>query len=337
MHKAPRFAPVVVILLLMAIFIAFLVSRASGENGAITTTGTIEIDEVIVAPEAAGRVREVLVAEGDRVVEGQVLVQFDTATLQAQRAQLEAALRAAQANARAAQASLDLISAGPSPEQLAVAQAGVDQAELALDIAQETYDDLAEYLRETSTGIALNQQVERAQAALYAAQAQYNLVATGARPEQVQAAREQAEAAVAQADAAQAALDLLDVQLNKMSLISPINGMVLERIIHPGEFAAPGSVLLVLGKEESMTLTVYVPEDRYGEISLGQTVEVRVDSFPGETFEGRVVHIADQAEFTPRNVQTVSSRKSTVFGIRLALAGGQDRLKAGMPADVVFK
>lgn len=337
MHKAPRFAPVVVILLLMAIFIAFLVSRASGENGAITTTGTIEIDEVIVAPEAAGRVREVLVAEGDRVVEGQVLVQFDTATLQAQRAQLEAALRAAQANARAAQASLDLISAGPSPEQLAVAQAGVDQAELALDIAQETYDDLAEYLRETSTGIALNQQVERAQAALNAAQAQYNLVATGARPEQVQAAREQAEAAVAQADAAQAALDLLDVQLNKMSLISPINGMVLERIIQPGEFAAPGSVLLVLGKEESMTLTVYVPEDRYGEISLGQTVEVRVDSFPGETFEGRVVHIADQAEFTPRNVQTVSSRKSTVFGIRLALAGGQDRLKAGMPADVVFK
>lgn len=337
MHKAPRFAPVVVILLLMAIFIAFLVSRASGENGAISTTGTIEIDEVIVAPEAAGRVREVLVAEGDRVVEGQVLVQFDTATLQAQRAQLEAALRAAQANARAAQASLDLISAGPSPEQLAVAQAGVDQAELALDIAQETYDDLAEYLRETSTGIALNQQVERAQAALNAAQAQYNLVATGARPEQVQAAQEQAEAAVAQADAAQAALDLLDVQLNKTSLISPINGMVLERIIQPGEFAAPGSVLLVLGKEESMTLTVYVPEDRYGEITIGQTVEVRVDSFPGETFEGRVVHIADQAEFTPRNVQTVSSRKSTVFGIRIALAGGQDRLKAGMPADVVFK
>lgn len=337
MHKAPRFAPVVVILLLMAIFIAFLVSRASGENGAITTTGTIEIDEVIVAPEAAGRVREVLVAEGDRVVEGQVLVQFDTATLQAQRAQLEAALRAAQANARAAQANLDLISAGPSPEQLAVAQAGVDQAELALDIAQETYDDLAEYLRETSTGIALNQQVERAQAALNAAQAQYNLVATGARPEQVQAAQEQAEAAAAQADAAQAALDLLDVQLNKTSLISPINGMVLERIIQPGEFAAPGSVLLVLGKEESMTLTVYVPEDRYGEITIGQTVEVRVDSFPGETFEGRVVHIADQAEFTPRNVQTVSSRKSTVFGIRIALAGGQDRLKAGMPADVVFK
>lgn len=337
MHKAPRFAPVVVILLLMAIFIAFLVSRASGENGAISTTGTIEIDEVIVAPEAAGRVREVLVAEGDRVVEGQVLVQFDTATLQAQRAQLEAALRAAQANARAAQANLDLISAGPSPEQLAVAQAGVDQAELALDIAQETYDDLAEYLRETSTGIALNQQVERAQAALNAAQAQYNLVATGARPEQVQAAQEQAEAAVAQADAAQAALDLLDVQLNKTSLISPINGMVLERIIQPGEFAAPGSVLLVLGKEESMTLTVYVPEDRYGEITIGQTVEVRVDSFPGETFEGRVVHIADQAEFTPRNVQTVSSRKSTVFGIRIALAGGQDRLKAGMPADVVFK
>jgi multidrug resistance efflux pump len=56
---------------------------------------------------------------------------------------------------------------------------------------------------------------------------------------------------------------------------------------------------------ENLTITVYVPEDRYGEISLGQQAEVNVDSFPGETFQAQVTYIADTAEYTPRNVQTV--------------------------------
>jgi HlyD family secretion protein len=85
-----------------------------------------------------------------------------------------------------------------------------------------------------------------------------------------------------------------------------------------------------------LTITVYVPEDRYGEISLGQQAEVKVDSWPGETFTGSVIHIADQAEFTPRNVQTVEGRSSTVYAIKLSVSDPQGRLKIGMPADVVF-
>jgi HlyD family secretion protein len=86
-----------------------------------------------------------------------------------------------------------------------------------------------------------------------------------------------------------------------------------------------------------ITITVYVPEDRYGQISLGQQAEVTVDSFPGETFTAEVIHIADEAEFTPRNVQTVEGRSSTVYAIRLKVTDSEGRLKIGMPADVVFK
>jgi HlyD family secretion protein len=85
-----------------------------------------------------------------------------------------------------------------------------------------------------------------------------------------------------------------------------------------------------------LTITVYVPEDRYGEIHLGQEVSVSVDSFPGQTFTATVSSIADQAEFTPRNVQTVQGRSATVYAVKLKVSDPEGKLKLGMPADVVF-
>ncbi|MBZ0301661.1 MAG: efflux RND transporter periplasmic adaptor subunit [Anaerolineae bacterium] len=121
------------------------------------------------------------------------------------------------------------------------------------------------------------------------------------------------------------------------SVTSPIEGTVLERLVEPGEITAPGNTLMVVADLSALTLTVYVPEDRYGQVFLGQTYAVKVDSFPDQTFSGTVRHIADHAEFTPRNVQTVEGRKSTVFAIKLALAPSRGRLKPGMPADVNFE
>jgi multidrug resistance efflux pump len=122
----------------------------------------------------------------------------------------------------------------------------------------------------------------------------------------------------------------------KERVTSPINGVVLERSIEPGEFAAAGSTLVTVSNLNDLTLTVYVPEDRYGRIFLGQSCSVTVDSYPNETFTGVVSHIADHAEFTPRNVQTADSRKTTVFAIRLIMTDSGARLKPGMPADVHF-
>ena len=117
---------------------------------------------------------------------------------------------------------------------------------------------------------------------------------------------------------------------------APLDGVVVYRAVEPGEYAAPGAPLLTIGDLERLNLTVYVPEDRYGQIMLGSTYPVSVDSYPSATFTGTVTHIADQAEFTPRNVQTVDNRKTTVFAIRLALAPSAGKLKPGMPADVRF-
>jgi HlyD family secretion protein len=120
-------------------------------------------------------------------------------------------------------------------------------------------------------------------------------------------------------------------------ITSPIDGVVLEVLFQPGETAIPGANLVVVSNLDALTLTVYVPEDQYGAIVLGQVYPVTVDSFPDQSFNGRVAYISDQAEFTPRNVQTTDSRKATVFAIKLDLDPSGGLLKPGMPADVHFQ
>src|SRR5258708_9667824 len=117
---------------------------------------------------------------------------------------------------------------------------------------------------------------------------------------------------------------------------SPITGVVLERLVEPGEFAAPGSTVLVVAPLDQLILKIYVPENRYGEVSLGQNYPVTLDSFPAQTFTPRVSYISDKAEFTPRNVQTTDSRQTTVYAIKLDLDPSSGKLKPGMPADVHF-
>jgi HlyD family secretion protein len=117
---------------------------------------------------------------------------------------------------------------------------------------------------------------------------------------------------------------------------APIDGVVLLRAAEPGEITSAGGSLLVVANLDKMTLTVYVPEDQYGKIYLGQEYPITVDSFPDRVFMGKVTHISDQAEFTPRNVRTVQGRKNTVYAVRLTIPNPNHALKPGMPADVTL-
>lgn len=226
--------------------------------------------------------------------------------------------------------------------QLAV-QERYDSAKTELGDAQSAYDDLKD--RDAAKNIAT------ARAELAAAQERYEtaqdrllalqygdqspkLAAAQAALHQAQVAADQAALAVPQA---QANLDLLDTQMSKLTVKAPSDGVILTRSIEPGEVLPAGAAAFSLGRLDNLTITVYIPEDRYGEVKLGQSADMTVDPFPGETFTATVYHIADQAEFTPKNVQTVSGRKSTVFAIKLQVEDPQGKLKPGMPADVTFK
>ncbi len=224
----------------------------------------------------------------------------------------------------------------------ASAQDQFDAARTELDAAQSAYNRLL-----TSAAAA---EVREARARRAVAQARYdaaldrvNQMLTGDQSLQLKAAEagvKQAEMAVGQAEAmlaqAQAALAVIEAQIAKTTVRAPASGVVLARNLEPGEIVAPGSTVLVIGQLREVNLTVYVPEDQYGRVKLGDEVSVTVDTFPGEAFASTVVRISDKAEFTPRNVQTVEGRRSTVYAIELRVPNPDLKLKPGMPADVVF-
>jgi HlyD family secretion protein len=226
---------------------------------------------------------------------------------------------------------------------ITAANDALDVAEAELEDAQNAYTsllntDAADRVKQARANVAVAQ--ERHESALDT----LSRMQTGENSPQVKIASmalEQSKAALQQAQSAvnqsEANLALLDTQVSELTVPAPLDGVILTRNAEPGEFVQPGAVAFAMADLNNITITVYVPEDRYGQLKLGQPASVTVDSFPGETFNAEVVHIADQAEFTPRNVQTVEGRSSTVYAIKLKVTDGEGKLKIGMPADVVFK
>lgn len=448
MHKPPLALRIVVILLVLSaiLYYAFR-SLADDENGALKASGTIESVTVNIAPEMAGRVKEVLVGQGQAVREGDPLLSLDDSLLTAQRAVASAQVDSAKASLNtasaayataaqqydvtltnaiaqeastrlsvwrttaptefdqpvwyfskaerltAAQAEVDAASAkledakekltdaqqtkggsqfleieaalaqarlafqnaasvydktsGASDSQNLrdAAQIVLDDAELALDEAQQDYEDalstdVADELLEARANVVIAQEIyDTAVDNLRALQTGLDspaVVTAEKTLEQAKAALEQAEAAV---KTAEANLALLDMQMSKLTVYAPMDGVVLTRNVEPGEFLQPGAVALTMANLNELTITVYVPEPRLNEIRLGQPASVTIDVASGESpvFDAEIVHIADKAEFTPRNVQTVEGRSSTVFAVKLKVTDADGKLKIGMPADVVFK
>ncbi len=380
-------------------------------EGLLQVSGTIEAEEVFVAPEIGGRVMEVLVEEGQRVEAGQVLVRLDESVLLAQLGQ-------ALATWEAARAHLEAVSAGPRETvvrraEAALAQARaqyegalsawwnarairenpqdldarIDEARTQVALAREELDAArarlkaaeivrdryqndsslegkARYRIESERVQAAQAQVEAAEARLAAAQATLRLllqvrenpvaleVQVKAAEAQARVARagvqvaeaglalakagprpEEVEMAAAQVEQAEATVDLVKVQLAKQTLRAPVGGVVSRLLVQEGEVALPGSVVCILADLDEVELVVYVPEAQIGWVQVGQEAEVTVDSFPGRVFLGKVSYISQEAEFTPRNVQTAEERAKTFFSVKVRIPNSDGSLKAGMPAD----
>ncbi len=217
----------------------------------------------------------------------------------------------------------------------------VQAARAAVEAAQARLDGANRYLNALygirARPLALQAQLHAAEAAAQAAEAA--VAVAQAAVDQAEAGPTPEEVALAQAQLhqAQAALGLVDAQLAQLTLTAPISGTVTSRSIHAGETAVAGGTLLTLANLDQVTLVLYIPENRIGQVEVGQPVEVKVDSFPGRTFVGHVTTIAREAEFTPRNVQTQEERVNLVFAVKVTIPNPDHALRPGMPADAVIR
>lgn len=247
----------------------------------------------------------------------------------------EIALMRERAAALVAQEALNKARPSQNQDLIDAAQQQLDDARENLDIAQSAYNDLAdsevalEIITDRTQVLLLTERVQIARESLLKLKNGQD----SPRWKAASAALEQAHAAVEQANAQ---LALIDAQIAKLMVYAPVDGLVADLISQPGEVIAFGAPAVMLSKPDSLTIIIFVPEEQIGSVKMDQQATLSVDSYPDTLFSARVIHIATEAEFTPRNTSTSEGRKTTVFAVKLKVEDSAGLLKAGMPADLVF-
>jgi HlyD family secretion protein len=277
-----------------------------------TVSGTIETDEAHLASRYGGRVEAVLVREGAVLSNGQPIVELAASELRATRAEAAAQLAEWEAGPRAEEKA-----AAKNEWEAQIAEWDLAKAEAARgrELFEGKTISAAERDRLTSRAATLEKSVA-------AARSRYDLLLAGTRAERITQAK--------------ARLDEIESHLKEMVIYAPTNCVLEVLNVKVGDVLAPNREVATVLFPQHLWVRVYVPETWLGFIKPNAAVKVRVDSFPGTDFEGRVEQVSRIAEFTPRNTQTVAERIKQVFAVKVDLNNSQDRLRAGMAADVYF-
>jgi HlyD family secretion protein len=264
-------------------------------------SGTLETTEVTVSAQTPGTVLKLMKEEGDPVKNKELLATIDVEKLELQKAQLAASLKEIEAGRISAEAAIAqaLESAGNTK----IRYNRIKELYSSGAATQQNLDDIA-----TQQKVALSQ--------LAAARAQRPLLD-------------------AKYDQVKAAIAILDRNIADGKIFSPLEGVVVEKYVEPGEVVSPGGPIYKLADMKHFWMKIYVAEPDLGKIALGQRMEVKVDAVP-KPLGATVTWASPEAEFTPKNVQTKKARAELVYAVKITLEAGQRELKIGMPAEAYF-
>ncbi|MHB1846550.1 MAG: HlyD family secretion protein [Deltaproteobacteria bacterium] len=290
----------------------------------IEWSGTVEARTSDVGSRVGGRVKAVLVREGDRVKTGQPLLLLEAGDLEAQRLEAEGQQEQIEANLE----KLAGHGRNARVQEIAAARARLSAAQIALEKATL---DLGRTRRLSQGGAATRSDLDNADIALRNAVAQRD-AEQAQLDELLRGTPDDVKAAQGQLDAARGRLAQIQSLEDELTVRAPADSEVEALDLRPGDLLAPNAIAAKLLEPDQLFVRIYVPETQLGRIRLGQTLPVVVDSFPGRTFDGRVEFVAAEGEFTPRNLQTADERADEVFAARLRLESGRGVLRAGMAA-----
>lgn len=208
-----------------------------------------------------------------------------------------------------------------------------DAAKAAREIAVQKYNESKEQWSLVQEG-PRKEQIQEARSTLDQAKAQYALVKIGPRQEDIDQGRDRVKQALA-------AWNLAKTELGYATVVSPLTGVVLSKNIEPGEYVAPGTAVVTIGDLNHVWLRAYIVGDDLRRVAVTQRAWIIPDSSRGTSvkrYEGRVSFIAQEAEFTPKNVQTQKERVKLVYRIKIDLVDNPKwELKPGMPVDAVIE
>jgi len=301
----------------------FLLHR-SAPSEILTLYGDVDIRQSQPAFYDTGPVTQLLVSEGAQVRQGELIARIDAS-------RYAAALAQARQQAANLKAVLTRLLHGSRPDEIARDKATMAGLKAVYENAQIDY---ARTMNLLPHGVVSTQDRDNARATLRAARESYlaarhtyQLAVKGPRRQDISAARHAYRAALAAV--AYAHQEYIDTKL-----YSPVDGVIEDRILEPGDMASPGTPVYTIALNNPLWVRAYVPEIDLGRIRLGMPATVSTDSYPGRVYSGWVGYLSPTAEFTPKNIETPQLRTALVYQLRVYVCNTRDELRLGMPATV---
>lgn len=306
-----------IVVIILGIFLFFLWKylqpRELGSDFA-SGNGRIEAIEVDIATKVAGRIKKILVDEGDFVKAGQVLAIMDTDSLEAQLREAKAKYKEAQSNVISAK--YQVIQRKNEKE---VAMATVAQRQAELNLAKNR---LSRVEKLVAKGAASVDSLDEAKALFYSAEAVFK--AANAQVTEKDAMIATAEAQVSGAelfvDAADATVERLKVDIKDSTLVAPLDGRIQFRVAQPGEVLAAGGKVLNMVDLTNVYMVFFLPTEQAGRVQIGAPVHLVLDAIPQYVIPAKVTFVADVAQFTPKTVETASERQKLMFRIKARIS-----------------
>ncbi|MEI7636179.1 MAG: efflux RND transporter periplasmic adaptor subunit [Syntrophus sp. (in: bacteria)] len=301
-------------------------------------SGVIEAKDAKLAFQANGRVTVVHVKEGQAVTKDQVLAELDASELQTRYDQAEASLDRAIKGQQQFETLLNVYKS-TLPDDVVRAEANVSSARKVMEDTKknkERYDALYQrrvIAQKEWDAVRLNYEtafsrLTEGEAILH--QAKSNL-------QKIEITRKDIEAARAQVQFAGAVREQATIQTAYTKLHAPFDGVITSRNIEPGEVVSPSREVFNLANLSNVDLKIFVEETAIGKVKPGQTVDVRIDTFPNRIFKGTVAFVSPEGEFTPKIIQTQKERVKLVYLVKVSIPNPGYELKTGMPADAWLK
>ncbi len=274
-------------------------------RGVVTTDDARFSGQMVdVSPQVAGQIDRILVDEGDRVTEGQLLLTLDKTVFEARVAEAKAAMATATAGIELARDRLEKALHGPRKAEIAAARATERRLAAQLDLAKTDWErDQRLYAQTAVTKAAL----DRSHSGYLAAEAAHEqaaqglrLLEQGTRSEDIDAARVAVKVAEAKLEQARTGLDAAMVTVGQAAVAAPFDGIVVRRWLEPGSAVAPGRAVLTLFDPSTLRVDANIDEKYLHDVAVGDRVDIDVDAYPDLHLEGRVSQIlqATNSEFS---------------------------------------
>lgn len=285
--------------------------------------GNIDTRTVKVGFRFIGKIENITKDEGENVKKGETLVLLDNSSLKKSINELEA-------NIEASTIELSKLKSGFRDEEIQEVKATFDEATANLNKINDTYTRQKNLYKTKSTSeenfILSELNYKQALATLDKAKAAYELVKNGYRKEDILVQEAKLKALEAQKEK-------LEVDIKDSNIISPVDGVILNRYKEIGSITTAGESVLEIAKTDEFWVRAYIDENHLGDIKPNLKMLIFTDSRK-EPYEGYIGFISPIAEFTPKNIETQELRADLVYSFRVIVKNSDDKLRQGMPVTL---